>query len=63
MVYLYTLNNHRALFPIAQVSNLQYLCRLFLETREQLYAAHEGTETEVGRKWFVCWLVGWVCLV
>eukprot|EP00434_Breviolum_minutum_P036247 symbB.v1.2.032111.t3/scaffold3804.1/size50051/2 len=29
------------------VSNLQYLCRLFLETREQLYAAHEGTETEV----------------
>ncbi|CAL1168688.1 unnamed protein product [Cladocopium goreaui] len=28
------------------VSNLQYLCRLFLETREQLYAAHEGTETE-----------------
>jgi hypothetical protein len=29
-----------------QVSNLQYLCRLFLETREQLYAAHEKTETE-----------------
>ncbi|CAE7451616.1 unnamed protein product, partial [Symbiodinium sp. CCMP2456] len=28
------------------VSNLQWLCRLFLETREQLFAAHEGTETE-----------------
>lgn len=28
------------------VSQLQYLCRLFLETREQLYAAHEGTQTE-----------------
>ncbi|CAJ1358495.1 unnamed protein product, partial [Effrenium voratum] len=28
------------------VSNLQWLCRLFLETREQLFALHEGTETE-----------------
>lgn len=28
------------------VANLQWLCRLFLETREQLYAAHDGMLTE-----------------
>lgn len=28
------------------LANLQWLCRLFLETREQLYAAHDGTPTE-----------------
>merc|ERR1719203_2280387 len=27
-------------------ANLQWLCRLFLETREQLFAAHEGTPSE-----------------
>lgn len=28
------------------MANLQWLCRLFLETREQLFAAHEGTPSE-----------------
>lgn len=32
------------------VANLQWLCRLFLETREQLFATHEGTASEA----FVC---------
>merc|ERR1712176_907696 len=28
------------------VANIQWLCRLFLETREQLFSTHIGTSTE-----------------